>query len=449
MLESQIERWIVARAGQETPLAIELPSGRRIEMGSKPTVLMRLKSAGAIRSLLNPTIGNLGTAYVEGDIDLEGTIDDILDVGLRLSNSTDEEEFTKPEVGLLARVLSHSRARDKEKIEYHYDVSNDFYELFLDKRMVYSCAYFKRDDNTLDQAQVDKLDHILTKVRLAPGDRLLDVGCGWGALIIRAAQRGAHAVGVTLSENQYAYAKAKIDELGLSARCEVRLQDYRDVPEIEGYDKVTSVGMFEHVGMKNLPLYFAQMHRMLKPGGAMLMHGITATHPERRQVGRGAGDFIDKYVFPDGELPHMSDVVRIMAEEGLEVVDVESLRRHYAKTLVHWAHRLDAHPDEARRIAGEKRYRIWRVYLMGSGVGFRENWMNIYQVLACRFGGPSANPFPMTREWIYDAGAAAEEPRASPGIDCGGGVHAQGLDDPGDATWHRHGGGSSAEGARA
>jgi cyclopropane-fatty-acyl-phospholipid synthase len=401
MLESQIERWIVSRAGDTIPLAIELPSGRRIEMAPEPTVLLRVNSLAAIRTVINPTLGNLGTAYVEGDIDLEGRIDDILEVGVRLSKSTGGDDFTKPEAGFLARVLSHSRSRDKEKIEYHYDVSNDFYRLFLDEQMVYSCGYFRRDDASLDEAQSDKLDHILRKLRLAPGERLLDVGCGWGALVIRAAQQGAHAVGVTLSENQHAYANARIEALGLSSRCEVRLQDYRDVPEVGSYDKVASVGMFEHVGMKNLPLYFAQMRRLLKNGGAMLMHGITATHPEKRQVGRGAGEFIDKYVFPDGELPHFSDIARIMAEEGLEVVDAESLRRHYAKTLAHWAHRLDAHPDEARRIAGEKRYRIWRVYLMGSGIGFRDNWMNIYQLLACKLGGEGADPFPMTRDWMY------------------------------------------------
>ncbi len=412
MLESQIERWILSHAGDDIPLAIELPSGRRIEMGPQPNVVLRLKSASAIRLLLNPTLGNLGTGYVEGDIDLEGRIDDILEVGVRLSNTTGGGDFTKPEVGLLARVLSHSRARDKEKIEYHYDVSNDFYKLFLDREMVYSCGYFRHDDDSLDRAQLDKLDHILKKVMLAPGDRLLDVGCGWGALVIRAAQQGAYAVGVTLSENQHAYANDRIAALGLSSRCEVRLQDYRDVPEAGGYDRITSVGMFEHVGMKNLPLYFERMNGLLKPGGSMLMHGICATHPEQRQVGRGAGEFIDKYVFPDGELPHMSDVARFMAEQGLEVVDVESLRRHYAKTLAHWAHRLDAHPDEARRIAGEKRYRIWRVYLMGCGVGFRDNWMNIYQLLACKLGGPGLNPFPMTREWMYAREGSVEGPRA-------------------------------------
>ena len=402
MLESQLERWIFSRAGEDLPLTIELPSGRRIEKNPHATVLMRLKSLSSVRTLMNPTLGHLGTAYVEGEIDLEGPIEDILAVGVRLSNATGGEEFTKPDAGWLARVLSHSRARDKEKIEYHYDVSDAFYKLFLDSNLIYSCAYFKHDDDTLDQAQLNKLDHILNKIQLKRGDRLLDVGCGWGAMIIRAAQRGAHAVGVTLSENQYAHAKERIAELGLASRCEVRLQDYRDVPEVGCYDKIVSIGMFEHVGMKNLPVYFSKMHALLKDGGAMLMHGITATNPDRRQVGRGAGEFIDKYVFPDGELPHVSDVIRAMAHEGFEVVDAESLRRHYAKTLTHWARRIDAQPNEGSAIAGEKRYRIWRVYLAGSAYGFRENWMNIHQMLACKLGGPAMNPFPMTRDWMYD-----------------------------------------------
>ena len=401
MLESQLERWIFSLAGDDLPLAIELPSGRRIEKRPGASVLMRFKSLNSVRTLLNPTLGHLGAAYVEGEIDLEGPIDDILAVGVRLSNSTGGDDFTRPDAGFLTRVLSHSRARDKQKIEYHYDVSNDFYKLFLDSNLVYSCAYFKHDDDTLDQAQQNKLDHILNKIQLKQGDRLLDVGCGWGAMIIRAAQRGAHAVGVTLSENQYAYANELIAKLGLSSRCEVRLQDYRDLSEVCGYDKIVSVGMFEHVGMKNLPLYFSKMHALLKDGGAMLMHGITSTNPDRRQVGRGAGEFIDKYVFPDGELPHVSDVMRAMANEGFEVVDAESLRRHYAKTLTHWAHRLDAHPDEACAIAGERRFRIWRVYLAGSAYGFRENWMNIHQMLACKLGSAAMNPFPMTREWMY------------------------------------------------
>lgn len=401
MLESQLERWVVSHAGTDLPVAVELPSGRRIALAPDAKVVIRLKSLASIKALLEPTLGNLGTAYVEGEIDLDGAIEDILDVGVRLSRSTRGEDFTKPDAGLIARVLSHSRTRDKERIEYHYDVSNDFYRLFLDENMLYSCAYFRDDDMTLDEAQVAKLDHILTKVQLKEEDRFLDVGCGWGALVIRAAQRGARAVGITLSENQHAYAKERVAALGLEDRCEIRLQDYRDIPDTERFDKIASVGMIEHVGMKNLAVYFAKLHGLLADGGAMLMHGICATHPDRRQVGRGAGEFIEKYVFPDGELPHVSDVARAMALEGFEVVDVESLRRHYATTLAHWARRIDAHADRAREIAGDRRFRIWRVYLAGCAYGFRDNWMNIYQLLACKLGGPGMDPFPMTRQWMY------------------------------------------------
>ena len=401
MFESQLEKWIVSQAPHKLPIAIVLPSGRRIEIASPAKVEIRLKDLAAVRHLLDPTLGNLGSAYVEGDIDFIGKIDDILDVGLKLSDSTGGERFVLPTKSWRGRGRAHSKRRDKDSIAYHYDVSNEFYQLFLDANMVYSCAYFRSDDDTLDQAQLNKLDHILTKLQLRQGERFLDVGCGWGALIVRAAQRGARAVGVTLSQNQFDYAKEAIARLGLADRCEVRLQDYRDVPEAGGYDKIASVGMIEHVGMENLPTYFGKIHALLSDGGAVLMHGITSTHPDRRTVGRGAGDFLDQYVFPDGEVPHVSDVVRAMSLAGFEVVDLESLRRHYARTLTHWAQRLDAQPDRARETAGDKRYRIWRVFLAGCAVAFRDNWMNIHQMLACKLGPPGMNPFPMTREWIY------------------------------------------------
>ena len=266
--------------------------------------------------------------------------------------------------------------------------------------MVYSCAYFRQTSDSLEQAQQNKLDHILTKLRVAPGDTFLDVGAGWGALIIRAAQRGARAVGVTLSEQQHAWATEQIGRLGLADRCSMRLQDYRDIAAHEQYDRIASVGMFEHVGHRNLGSYFNKLQGLLAPGGTMLMHGITATLPGRKQVGRGGGDFIDRYVFPDGELPHLGFVLESMANARLEVVDVESLRRHYALTLSEWAKRLDARAVVARQLAGEKRFRIWRVYLAGCAYGFAHNWMNIYQILACK-PGHGTHPFALTRDWMY------------------------------------------------
>lgn len=401
MLESLLEKWIISHANQEIPLVLILPSGQRIELGREVRVEIRLHDLTGIRVLMNPTLANLGTAYVEGQIDIEGSLRDIIEVAVALSKFTGGEDFTESSTGLLQRLLAHSRKRDRDAIEYHYDVSNEFYKLFLDSNMVYSCGYFKQPTDSLGTAQIQKIDHILTKLQVGAGDRLLDVGSGWGALVIRAAQRGAHAVGVTLSQNQFEFARARVAELGLGDRCEIRLQDYRDLATSEPFSKIASVGMFEHVGLKNLRTYFDKMHELLADGGAMLMHGITATHPELREVGRGGGEFIDKYVFPDGELPHVSFIFRTMAESGFEVVDAESLRRHYSSTLVHWAERLEANAEAARRIAGEKRHRIWRVYLAGCAYGFMHNWMNIYQLLSCKLSATGKNPFPLTRDWMY------------------------------------------------
>jgi cyclopropane-fatty-acyl-phospholipid synthase len=401
MLETQLEKWVLSQAGRPLPLELEWPDGRRIQMGPTPKVVIRLNDLGAVRFLLNPTLANVGSAYVEGRIDMNGAIEDIIDVAIGLADMQGNPEFVEPTGGLLARLLAHSKKRDRDAIQYHYDIPTEFYELFLDRSLVYSCGYFRDPGESIDDAQENKLDHILTKLRLRPGERMLDVGCGWGALAIRAAQRGADVVGITLSEAQLRYAQARIKELGLEGNCEVRLQDYREVPHDGGYDKIVSVGMFEHVGRKNLGAYFEILYRLLRDGGAMLMHGITAMHPELTEVGSGGGEFMDRYVFPDGELPHISHVIRGMSEASLEVVDVESLRRHYALTLGHWARRLDSQAELAREIAGEKRFRIWRVYLAGCAYAFRYNWMNIYQVLACKLGGPSANPFPFTRDWMY------------------------------------------------
>jgi cyclopropane-fatty-acyl-phospholipid synthase len=269
---------------------------------------------------------------------------------------------------------------------------------------VYSSAYFRRADDTLDIAQEQKLDHICRKLRLAPGERLLDVGCGWGALIQWAAERyRVRSLGVTLSENQFEYARRRIREAGLEDRCEVRLLDYRDVPEDEPFDKIASVGMFEHVGRKNLPLYFGKLRRLLKPGGLVLNHGITLNAPEQGELGSGIGEFIDEYVFPGGELAHISRVIEAMSAQGIECHDVESLRPHYASTLWRWCDRLEANADAARASVGEKLYRIWRIYLAGSAYAFERGWMSVYQVLAGRPGADGALAVPPTRDYMYES----------------------------------------------
>lgn len=401
-LESRLEKVIErVKEREPVPLRVNLWSGKSFDLGPEPRVTMTVPSPTGLRYLIAPNLMKLGEAYVEGYIKVEGSLRDVFEVGERFARSMSDRAAS---FAPLRRLTRHSRNKDKKAIQYHYDVSNDFYALFLDPNMVYSCAYFERETDTLAVAQEQKLDHILNKLMLKPGERLLDVGCGWGALIFRAVEKfGAHAVGVTLSQNQYDYVRAQIEARGLQGRCEVRLQDYRDVPEIGGYDKIASVGMFEHVGLKNLPLYFGQLRRLLKDGGLVLNHGITSSHPDSRSVGMGAGEFIDRYVFPHGELPHISLVLREMSAAGLEVADVESLRRHYARTCGLWAEALEAARERAIALAGGKRYRIWSVYLQGCSHGFAQGWMNIYQVLAAKEGAPEFNTLPLTRRYMYAA----------------------------------------------
>jgi len=384
------------RNTQPAPLRLSLWDGRSLDFGPDPKVTIVVPQKRALRCFLPPDMLKLGEAYVEGRIRVEGSLQDIFEASARFVHAAAQPDRLQ---GLL-RAVNHTPQRDRKAIQYHYDVSNEFYRLFLDRNMVYSCAYYRSDTDTLDQAQEQKLDHILAKLCVEPGHRLLDIGCGWGALIIRAAKKyGCFATGITLSRSQYELVGERIRAEGLEGRCEVRLQDYRDVPESGGYDRIASVGMFEHVGLKNLGAYFRKMDALLAEGGVALNHGITSAHPDNRIVGMGVGEFIDKYVFPDGELPHISLVLREMSAAGLEVVDVESLRRHYARTCEHWTENIEKNRTEAVRIAGEKRYRIWSIYLAGCAFGFARNWMNIYQVLAVKASRPS--PLPPTRDWIY------------------------------------------------
>jgi cyclopropane-fatty-acyl-phospholipid synthase len=349
-----------------------------------------------------PDLAKLGEAYVEGRILVEGSLKDVFDVGVLYARKVARAS----KLAGIRRVVSHSRTRDRKAIQYHYDVSNDFYSLFLDRNMVYSCAYFRTDADTLEQAQEQKLDHILNKLQVRRGEMLLDIGCGWGALILRAVKKyGALATGITLSRNQYDYVSRRIREEGLEGRCEVRLQDYRDLPEEGVYDKIASIGMFEHVGLRNLRLYFKKIHSLLKDGGLVLNHGITAVDPDSRGVGLGAGEFIGRYVFPHGELPHISLVLSEMGHAGLESTDVESLRQHYARTTGMWAARLEQQQERAIEIVGDIRYRIWSIYLQGCAFGFEQGWMTIHQVLACKEGEPGMNPLPLTREYMYRSAA--------------------------------------------
>jgi cyclopropane-fatty-acyl-phospholipid synthase len=381
----------------QLPIALELWNGERYDLSPSPTVTLRIPSAGALRYFIKPNLAKLGEAYVEGHLEVSGPISDALRAAEGLARNLGESG-----AGRLPVLRRHSKQRDAEAIRYHYDVSNDFYALWLDRNMVYSCGYFKSGDEDIHTAQEQKLDHICRKLRLRPGDKLLDIGCGWGGLVRWAVKHyGVDATGITLSRNQHALASARIRVDGLENRCRVLLQDYRDVPGEGVYDKISSVGMFEHVGLKNLPLYFGVVHRLLKDGGIVMNHGITSVDPESRSVGLGAGDFVEKYVFPHGELPHASLALREMSAAGLEVMDIETLRLHYAKTLWHWSERLEANLERAREYAGDKRLRIWRAYLAGCAHAFSQRWVSIHQMLAVKTSDPTDNPLPWSRDWIY------------------------------------------------
>jgi cyclopropane-fatty-acyl-phospholipid synthase len=361
----------------------------------------------------------LAEAYFRGDLDIEGdyfgalSLKDHLEVlqlpageqlraaltalRLRMRNAGAHVETGRPATG--RSVKHHSKAENSEAIHFHYDVSNEFYALWLDRAMVYSCAYFESSDADLDAAQQAKLDHICRKLSLKAGENFLDIGCGWGALVIHAARHyGVRAHGITLSSQQLKVAQERISQAGLDDRVSVELLDYRDLPGEAVYDKVASVGMFEHVGLKNLPVYFSTAHRVLKPKGLFLNHGIT--HEAEGWDKCLSTEFINRYVFPDGQLDTISNIQRFMEHAKFEIADVESLRQHYAMTLRHWVARLERQRGRALQYVNEATYRVWRLYMAACSLEFESGEIGIYQVLASKRA--AGNPaIPLTRRHLY------------------------------------------------
>lgn len=377
------------------PLRIELWNGERIDLSSDPPrVTIRIPGPAALRYLRSPSLYSLGRAYVEGAIEVMGRAADIIAVGnaLAASGALDKRSW-------LRSRTTHTREADRDAIRYHYDVSNEFYAAWLDPGMVYSCAYFEHGDEDLSGAQTAKIDHILRKIDLRAGQTLLDIGCGWGALVLRAAERfGARCVGITLSENQAALARERVLKAGLQDRVEIRLQDYRD---IDGrFERITSVGMFEHVGVQHLKAYFTRVADLLAPGGVVMNHGITTTDVDNGATPYGGGQFIDEYVFPQGELAHLATVVRSMQEGGLEVRDVENLRRHYAHTCALWTDNFENNAAYIRTLTDPKRFRIWHVYLAGCAYAFAHDRISLYQIVCGKAGGDVAQ-LPWSRRYMY------------------------------------------------
>ena len=416
--------------------AVRFWDGTADEPAEAPRFTIVLETPGALRRMMTPPSElSLAESYVFGWVDVEGDLEAAATLGdvaaerlrsprallrlarhiLALPRDRAAAMHDGPADHPSASHLSgrrHSKQRDRQAVRFHYNVGNPFYSLFLDSRMVYSCGYFETGDEDLDHAQESKLDHICRKLRLKPGERLLDIGCGWGGLIMHAARRyGVFALGITLSDAQAELARERIANAGLDDRCQVELRDYRQLSSEQQFDKISSVGMVEHVGDARLDEYFASAHRALRPGGLFLNHGIisiAASRPESTKSKLAArawrrGQFIDRYVFPDGELLPAARVIGSAELAGFEVRDVESLREHYNQTLRHWVHNLESHHDEAVTLVGEPTYRVWRLYMSASAYAFKTGRIGIIQSLLAKPHADGRVEIPRTRADMYIA----------------------------------------------
>ena len=379
-------------ADPDARFAFELWDGEIIVHGNQPVVSLRFRSKeGAKKVLCNGFLG-FGEAYMADDLDVEGDLQELLRLGIRL-------RYDRQNLSLWQKIrfLTHSLAtrntldRAPQNIEHHYDIGDEFYQLFLDQTLTYSCGYFTGESDSLEQAQLNKYEHICRKLNLLPGENLLDIGCGWGGMLIYAAQNyHVKGLGVTLSRNQYERAKRKIKELGLHNHTRVALADYR---EITGeFDKFVSIGMFEHVGKTFIPQFMRKLSSLLKKGGIGLLHTIG-------KESESPGDpWILRFIFPGGHIPNLTEIVREMGLAGLSVLDLENLRLHYAHTLDLWADNYEKNLDRVKQTFDEPFVRMWRLFLNASSVGFKYGSSRLYQIL---FSNGLNNELPLTRKHIY------------------------------------------------
>lgn len=409
-------------AGAEAPVEFTAYDGSRSGVPGAP-IRFDVRSPYAVSYLVHsPGALGLARAYVTGMIDVNGDMIEALTTMQQvLSDVTPRDKLRivggvlgdpllraamsrrlgpPPQEAPFSRIpswLRHSKRRDAKAISHHYDVSNTFYEWVLGPSMAYTCACFPEEHSTLEEAQFHKHDLVAKKIGLKPGMRLLDVGCGWGGMVMHAAKEyGVKALGVTLSKQQAEWAQKAIADRGLSDLAEVRHMDYRDVTET-GFDAISSIGLTEHIGKKNLPSYFSFLHGKLKCGGRMLNH--TITRPDNLAPPRKENGFINRYVFPDGELEGPGYVQQQMNDAGFEIRHQENLREHYARTLTDWCRNLDEHWDEAVAEVGEGTARVWRVYMAGCVLGFNQNWIQLHQTLGVKLDEDGNSHMPLRPDW--------------------------------------------------
>jgi cyclopropane-fatty-acyl-phospholipid synthase len=413
---------LAAESALPANMQLRLPSGQSLGRKEAP-VQLELAHWASLAKLKAGRVGELAEDYVEGRLKLKGRMRDIMAAVRELLPDQSVHCQTRWWSQGLQRARSfaaHSLGRDAAHIQFHYDVSDAFYALWLDERRVYSCAYYEEGPMPLAQAQEAKLEHICRKLMLKPGERFLDIGAGWGGLLLWAADHhGVDATGITLSRHQQAHVSRLIAQKGLQGRVRMELLDYRLLDEAQPFDKIASVGMFEHVGQAHMPDYFAKIFQLLRPGGLVMNHGITSGSTRHRELGLGMGDFMEKYIFPGGELMHVGSLLGDMAEAGLEMVDTENLRPHYARTLWAWSDALEAKLPEAKEVlasAGDpeqadKTLRAFRLYLAGCAMSFEQGWVALHQMLATRPAGPLTTgeqpaghlQYPFRRNYMYPA----------------------------------------------
>ena len=373
--------------------AIEFWDGDRISFGKAPCVTLRFKNKECVKKIIGSGYMGFGESYMERALEIVGDVQRLFRMGFSINfDESRLSSLEKLRFFIISLINRDTLRRAPKNISHHYDLGNEFYSFFLDKTMTYSCAYFNKEDDSLEQAQLNKYEHISRKLLLKPGDSLLDIGCGWGGMLIYAAQKyGINGVGITLSKNQYEYADRKIKELGLVSQIKVIYKDYRHLSG--SFDKVVSIGMFEHVGKKFIPIFIKKISVLLKKEGLGLLHTIGKDTPS-------SGDpWTFKYIFPGAYLPCLAEIVQEMGKTGFSILDVENLRWHYAKTLEYWVENYELNVNKVREMFDEAFVRRWRLFLNGSIAGFRYGNSRLFQVL---FSNGINNDLPPTRIHVYN-----------------------------------------------